>query len=168
MATFLPYIAMASSAVSGFASMRASQSEANALDAQASQSEFQGRVNALQHRKQGNEILRRMNSIIATNIARGSARGLNPLASGEAVDMVNAYNRKYGVDEILTSRDSAEVAREMSKYQASQYRTSASTLRKLAPLKMFGSVSTGLSTAYQINPNFAIFQGFDVTPTKLG
>ena len=100
MATFLPYIAMASSAVSGFASMRASQSEANALDAQASQSEFQGRVNALQHRKQGNEILRRMNSIIATNIARGSARGLNPLASGEAVDMVNAYNRKYGVDEL--------------------------------------------------------------------
>ena len=33
---------------------------------------------------------------------------------------------------------------------------------------IIGGGIIGLSTAYQINPNFAIFQGFGVTPTKLG
>ena len=153
MAPVVPYIAMAASVASGLAQYRSKQAQAQQLEAQAKQTELQGRANALAYKRQGNEVLRRMNQVISANIARGSARGIDPFTSCGAVDVVNMYNRRIGIGEFNLARDNAKIAQQMAKYQAGQQITAAKTIKKFAPFQLMGNIATGYMTTKQIYGN---------------
>ena len=164
----IPYIGMALTAVGALADYRAKQAQAQQLEAQATQSELQGRANAVAYKRQGNEVLRRMNQVMAANIARGSAKGINPFGSKGVIEMSNMYNRRLGISEFQIARDNATMAKEMAKYQAGQQLTAAKTIRQLAPFQMVGKIATGYMTTKQIyGDQFTPFQSFSnaVTPT---
>ena len=146
----IPYIMMAVSAGSAVAEYRGKQAQAQQLEAQAKQTELQGRVNAIAYKRQGNEVLRRMNQVTAANVARGAARGLNAFGSSGVIEMTNLYNRRLGVSEFQIARDNASMAKEMAKYQAGQQLTAAKTIKKLAPFQLMGDIATGYMTASQI------------------
>ena len=161
MVQYLPYIAMAVSTAGAVADYRGKQAQAQQLEAQAKQTELQGRINAVAYKRQGNEVLRRMNQVLASNIARGAARGLAPFASAGVIEMTNMYNRRLGVSEFQIARDNASMAKEMAKYQAGQQITAAKTIKRLAPFQLMGDIATGYMTASQIGDGF----GSAVTPT---
>ena len=163
MVQYLPYIAMAVSTAGAVADYRGKQAQAQQLEAQAKQTELQGRVNAVAYKRQGNEVLRRMNQVLASNVARGAARGLNPFGSAGVVEMSNMYNRRLGVSEFQIARDNATMAKEMAKYQAGQQLTAAKTIKILAPFQMMGKIATGYMTASQIGGGFSSA----VTPTPM-
>ena len=161
----IPYIMMAISAGSAVAEYRGKQAQAQQLEAQAKQTEIQGRADAVAYKRQGNEVLRRMNQVISANIARGASRGFNPFASGEAINMVNNYNRRVGISEFIIARDNATMAKEMAKYQAGQQLTGAKTIRKLAPFQMMGKIATSYGTTKQIYGGDGFGFSSAVTPT---
>jgi len=166
MAQYLPYVMMAVSAAGAVADYRGKQAQAQQLEAQATQSEIQGRTQAVAYKRQGNEVLRRMNAVISSNIARGAARGINPLSG--AIEMSNMYNRRIGIGEFQIARDNATMAKEMAKYQAGQQLTAAKTIKKLAPFQLVGNIATGYGSVKQIyGDQFTPFQSFAnaVTPT---
>ena len=165
----LPYVMMAISTASAVADYRGKQAQAQQLEAQAKQSEIQGRVNAVAYKRQGNEVLRRMNAVIASNIARGAARGIDPFSG--AIEMSNMYNRRIGIGEFQIARDNATMAKEMAKYQAGQQLTGAKTIRKLAPFQLVGNIATGYMTTKQIYGNqWTPFKDLSsaVTPKPMG
>lgn len=171
MATYLPYVMMAVSTAGAVADYRGKQAQAQQLEAQAKQSEIQGRVQAIAYKRQGNEVLRRMNAVIASNIARGAARGINPFGSGGVIEMSNMYNRRIGISEFQIARDNATMAKEMAKYQAGQQLTGAKTIRKLAPFQLVGNIATGYGTTKQIYGNqWTPFKDLSsaVTPKPMG
>ena len=149
MATYT-LLAMAVSTAGAVADFRSKQAQAQQLEAQAKQTELQGRVNAVAYKRQGNEVLRRMNQVLASNVARGAARGLAPFASAGVIEMTNMYNRRLGVSEFQIARDNASMAKEMAKYQAGQQLTAAKTIKRSAPFQMMGDIATGFMTASQI------------------
>ena len=165
----LPYVMMAISTASAVADYRGKQAQAQQLEAQAKQSEIQGRVQAIAYKRQGNEVLRRMNAVIASNIARGAARGIDPFSG--AIEMSNMYNRRIGIGEFQIARDNATMAKEMAKYQAGQQLTGAKTIRKLAPFQLVGNIATGYGTTKQIYGNqWTPFKDLSsaVTPKPMG
>ena len=165
----LPYVMMAISTASAVADYRGKQAQAQQLEAQAKQSEIQGRVQAIAYKRQGNEVLRRMNAVIASNIARGAARGIDPFSG--AIEMSNMYNRRIGIGEFQIARDNATMAKEMAKYQAGQQLTGAKTIRKLAPFQLVGNIATGYMTTKQIYGNqWTPFKDLSsaVTPKPMG
>tara|TARA_X000001382_G_scaffold83083_1_gene58747 strand:+ start:5807 stop:6340 length:534 start_codon:yes stop_codon:yes gene_type:complete len=144
------YLAVASAVVSGIAGYRANQAKADQLKAEAKQTEIQGRADAVEYKRQSVEVMRRMNAVISANIARAGARGLNPYASGGVTELINNYNRRYALKDVITLRQNAKMAKGMAQYQAGQYRTSANTVMKLAPLQMFSTIGMGVSQAMQM------------------
>ena len=165
----LPYVMMAISTASAVADYRGKQAQAQQLEAQAKQSEIQGRTQAVAYKRQGNEVLRRMNAVIASNIARGAARGIDPFSG--AIEMSNMYNRRIGIGEFQIARDNATMAKEMAKYQAGQQLTGAKTIRKLAPFQLVGNIATGYGTTKQIYGNqWTPFKDLSsaVTPKPMG
>ena len=165
----LPYVMMAISTASAVADYRGKQAQAQQLEAQAKQSEIQGRTQAVAYKRQGNEVLRRMNAVIASNIARGAARGIDPFSG--AIEMSNMYNRRIGIGEFQIARDNATMAKEMAKYQAGQQLTGAKTIRKLAPFQLVGNIATGYMTTKQIYGNqWTPFKDLSsaVTPKPMG
>ena len=144
------YLGMASAVVSGIAGYRANQAKADQLKAEAKQAEIQGRADAIEYKRQSVEVMRRMNAVISANIARSGARGLNAFASGGVTELINNYNRRYALKDVIALRQNAKMAKGMAQYQAGQYRASANTVMKLAPLQMFATIGMGIHQAQQI------------------
>ena len=144
------YLAVASAVVSGIAGYRANQAKADQLKAEAKQAEIQGRADAVEYKRQSVEVMRRMNAVISANIARAGARGLNPYASGGVTELINNYNRRYALKDVISLRQNAKMAKGMAQYQAGRYRASANTVMKLAPLQMFATIGMGVAQAQQM------------------
>ena len=148
------YIAVASAVASGIAGYRSSQAQANQMKAQAKQAELQGRADAIEYKRQSVEVMRRMNAVISANVARSASRGMNPFASGGVTDVINNYNRRYAMRDVISLKQNAQIAKDMAQYQAGQYRASASAIMKVAPLQFLGTVGTGFARAEMIGgPN---------------
>ena len=161
----IPYIMMAVSAGSAVAEYRGKQAQAQQLEAQAKQSELQGRVQAVAYKRQGNEVLRRMNQVMASNIARGAARGIDPFSG--AIEMTNMYNRRIGIGEFQIARDNATMAKEMAKYQAGQQLTAAKTIKKLAPFQLVGKIATSYGSVKSIYGGEGFGFSSATTPVKM-
>jgi hypothetical protein len=144
------YIAIASAVASGIAGLRSSQAQANQLKAQAKQAELQGRADAIEYKRQSVEVMRRMNAVISANVASSASRGMNPFASGGVTDVINNYNRRYAMRDVISLKQNAQMAKDMAQYQAGQYRASASAISKIAPLQFLGTVGTGFARAEMI------------------
>ena len=159
------YIAVASAVASGIAGYRSSQAQADQMKAQATQAEIQGRADAVEYKRQSVEVMRRMNAVISANIARAGARGLNPYASGGVTELINNYNRRYALKDVISLRQQADMAKGMAQYQAGQYRSSASAIMKIAPLQFLGTVGTGFARAEMIGGPGAPSNYFGLRPT---
>jgi hypothetical protein len=148
------YVAIASAVVSGIAGYRANQAKSDQLKAEAKQTEIQGRADAVEYKRQSVEVMRRMNAVISANVARAGARGLNPYSSGGVTELINNYNRRYALKDVISLRQNAKMAKGMAQYQAGQYRTSANTVMKIAPLQFLSTVGQGFTQAEMIGgPN---------------
>ena len=161
----IPYIMMAVSTAGAVADYRGKQAQAQQLEAQAKQSELQGRVQAVAYKRQGNEVLRRMNQVMASNIARGAARGIDPFSG--AIEMTNMYNRRIGIGEFQIARDNATMAKEMAKYQAGQQLTAAKTIKKLAPFQLVGKIATSYGSVKSIYGGEGFGFSSATTPEKM-
>ena len=161
----IPYIMMAVSTAGAVADYRGKQAQAQQLEAQAKQSELQGRVQAVAYKRQGNEVLRRMNQVMASNIARGAARGIDPFSG--AIEMTNMYNRRIGISEFQIARDNATMAKEMAKYQAGQQLTAAKTIKKLAPFQLVGKIATSYGSVKSIYGGEGFGFSSATTPVKM-
>ena len=146
----LETVALIGAFASGVAGYRSNQAKSDQLKAEAKQAEIQGRADAVEYKRQSVEVMRRMNAVISANIARAGARGLNPYASGGVTELINNYNRRYALKDVIALRQNAKMAKGMAQYQAGQYRASANTVMKLAPLQMFSTIGMGVAQAQQI------------------
>jgi len=148
------YVAIASAVVSGVASYRSNQAKSDQLKAEAKQAEIQGRADAVEYKRQSVEVMRRMNAVISANVARAGARGLAPYSSGGVTELINNYNRRYALKDVIALRQNAKMAKGMAQYQAGQYRASANTVMKIAPLQFLSTVGQGFTQAEMIGgPN---------------
>jgi hypothetical protein len=147
-------LAVASAVASGVAGYRSSQAQADQMKAQAKQAEIQGRADAIEYKRQSVEVMRKMNAVMSANIAKAGARGLNPYSSGGVTELINNYNRRYAMKDVISLKQNALMAKEMAQYQAGQYRASASNIMKIAPLQFLSTVGQGFAQAEMIGgPN---------------
>ena len=157
-------IAIGGAVASGVAGYRSSQAQADQMKAQATQAEIQGRADAVEYKRQAVEVRRRMNAVISANIARAGARGLNPF--GGVTELINNYNRRYALKDVISLKQQADMTKGMAQYQAGQYRSSASAIMKNAPLQFLGTVATGYARAEMIGGPGAPSNYFGLRPTS--
>ena len=114
------------------ATLDAGKAQANMYNAQARQTELQGRVQAIEYQTEANNALSNLEKVLAANNARASAGNMDPLASGSSHDLIARLNMREGVNQFTIARDNATMAKQMAAYQAGQYRTAASNAKKMA------------------------------------
>jgi len=106
----------------GKARVQSAGYQRDAYYSQARQTELQGRVDALQYKREGTEILKKLQKVMATATARGAAGGLLPFASGESTDLINTASLRGAAGEFSIMTDNASLAQEMSVMQAENLR----------------------------------------------
>lgn len=126
------------------------KAQENLANAQARQSELQGRVQAIQYEQEANNSLNQLERVLAANTARSAAGTMNPLASGSSQDLIAGLNMREGVNEFTIARDNATIAKLMSDYQAGQYRTAASNAKRMAQTQALISIGDTAMGGMQI------------------
>ncbi len=119
--TVLLYAAMASSAVSAFGQYRQGQAQQVQAEIQARNEAIQGRLDAVNYRRQGTEILNNTIRAMAASTARTAAGGLNPFASGESADLINTMSLRTGVEDSNLARDNAQLALDARRRNSQSY-----------------------------------------------
>lgn len=155
----LAILAAVTTALSAKAQMDAGRAERFRLDAEARQTELQGRTEALKYKQEGNQILNNLEKVLAANAARASAANMDPLASGTTTDLIAGLNIREGVSDFQISRSNADIAEKMSKYQAGMLRTAGSNVMKAARTQSFITVGEGTLAANEIYPLEDLFTG---------
>ena len=130
--------------VSAGATYMQSKNESNRLKAAANQKEIQGRVDFINNKRQGVQVLKETNKVIAANIAKAGAGNLDPYASGESPDIVIGYSLKEGINDFTIARNNAAMAIKMSKYEADSLRSAAKTTEKTGMLTAIAQVGMGV------------------------
>ena len=146
----LAILSVITTALSAKAQLDASKAEQFRLQAEARQTELQGRAEALKYKQQGNQILNNLEKVLAANAARASAGNMDPMASGPTTDLIAGLNIREGVSDFQISRSNADIAEKMSKYQAGMLRTAGSNVMKAARTQSFITLGTGTAQAGQI------------------
>ena len=146
----LAILSVITTALSAKAQLDASKAEQFRLQAEARQTELQGRTEALKYKQQGNQILNNLEKVLAANAARASAGNMDPMASGTTTDLIAGLNIREGVSDFQISRSNADIAEKMSKYQAGMLRTAGSNVMKAARTQSFITLGTGTAQAGQI------------------
>ena len=146
----LAILSVITTALSAKAQLDASKAEQFRLQAEARQTELQGRAEALKYKQQGNQILNNLEKVLAANAARASAGNMDPMASGTTTDLIAGLNIREGVSDFQISRSNADIAEKMSKYQAGMLRTAGSNVMKAARTQSFITLGTGTTQAGQI------------------
>ena len=132
--------------------MQATQTVAGArakkeqYNAQARQKRLEGRVDALNYKRQGIEVLKESQRVMAANVARGAAGGINPFESGGAVALVNAYAMRGAANDFSIARDNAGLAQQMAQEQAYQYELAGYNTVKGAKRSAMAGVLTTAAT----------------------
>lgn len=144
--------------MSAKAQMDAAKAQAYQLEAEAKQSELQGRVAAVNAKREGVAALKNLERVLAANVARQAASNMDPFMSGTTPDLIANLNMREGVTQFSMAKSNAEYAVAMSKYQASMQRTAASNAIKLARTQAFISVGQSIFAAGQVYPT-AGFRG---------
>jgi len=135
------------SIVSGLAQVRSAQAEGVQYEMKARNEEIKGRIDAVNYKMKGTEILRNMEKAMAASTARTAAGGLNPYASGESADLINTYSLNVGIGDSGLARTNAMLALDASKRNASQFRTAGKYAVQYGTLAAVGNTSTGVGNA---------------------
>ena len=132
--------------VSGIAQIRSSQAEGVQYEMKARNEEIKGRIDAVNYKMQGAEILRNMERTMAASTARSAAGGLNPFASGESADLINTYSLNVGIGDSGLARTNAMLALDASKRNASQFRSAGKYAVQYGTLAAVADFGTSLSS----------------------
>lgn len=143
-------VAVGVGALGALAEVRKGQAEQVRLNAEARQAELQGRVDALEYKRQGNESLRNLEKVLAANTARSAAGNVDPFASGESRDLIARLNMRDGVNEFSIARDNATIANKMAQFQAAQYRSAGKAAKQTGYLSALTTIGSSVVTAGQI------------------
>ena len=128
------------------ASQNAAKAQKEQYNAQARQKRLEGRVDALNYKRQGVEVLQESQRVMAANVARGAAGGINPFESGSSVDLVNQYAMRGAASDFSIARDNAGLAQQMAEQQAYQYELAGYNTVKNAKRAGIAMLGTQLAT----------------------
>ena len=148
----LAILSVITTALSAKAEMDAARAEQFRLQAEARQTELQGRTEALEYKRQGVTALENLERVLAANSARAAAGNMDPLATGSSTDLIAKLNMREGVNDFTILRSNADIAEKMSKYQAGMLRTAGSNVMKAARTQSFITVGKGTLAANEIYP----------------
>jgi len=123
-------------------SISAGKAKQEQYNAQARQKRLEGRVDALNYKRQGVEVLQESQRVMAANVARGAAGGINPFESGGSVDLVNQYAMRGASSDFSIARDNAGLAQQMAEQQAYQYELAGYNTVKNAKKSAFIGLAT--------------------------
>lgn len=123
------------------AGVSAAKAKREQYQLQARQERLQGRIDALNYKREGVAMLEEANKIMATNTARGSAGGIRPFETGASVDLVNQYALRGVANDFSIARNNASLAKLMSEQQAYQLELAGYNTVKSA--KRAGAVTLG-------------------------
>ena len=132
--------------VSGIAQIRSAQADQVQYEMKARNEEIKGRVDAVNYKMQGTEILRNMEKAMAASTARSAAGGLNPFASGESADLINTYSLNVGIGDSGLARTNAMLALDASKRNASQFRSAGKYAVQYGTLAAVADFGTSLAS----------------------
>lgn len=137
---------IAAAAASGYAGIQAAKAKKNMYDAEARMVEKQATIKANNSKQQAINVLKNMNAVMASNVARGGAGNMDPFSSGDSVDIVNTASLRDGVTDFTIARDNATMALKMGKYQADNYRyagrAAVANAKTMAVINVASSVAT--------------------------
>tara|TARA_R100001510_G_scaffold25881_1_gene22743 strand:- start:259 stop:756 length:498 start_codon:yes stop_codon:yes gene_type:complete len=148
----LAVLAVITGVMSAKAQMDAGKAQANQLRAEARQSELQGRVAAVNAKREGVAALKNLERVLAANTARQAASNMDPFMSGTTPDLIANLNMREGVTQLSMAKSNAEYAVAMSKYQAGMQRTAADNAIKMARTQAFIAVGKSIFSAGQVYP----------------
>lgn len=148
----LAAVSVVTGVLSAQAQINAGKAKADQLRAEARQSELQGRVDALNYKRQANAVLKKTEQVMASNIARAAAGNMNPFASGETPDLIASLNLRTGVTDANLAKSNADMAIQMSKYQAGQLRAAATNANRFARQQAFITIGSSIANAGQLYP----------------
>ena len=140
-------LAIIGTIVSGIAQVRSAQAEEVQYEMKARNEEIKGRIDAINYKMQGTEILKNMEKAMAASTARTAAGGLNPYASGESADLINTYSLNVGIGDSGLARTNAMLALDASKRNASQFRTAGKYAVQYGTLAAIGNTMAGVGGA---------------------
>ena len=150
MAAAVPFLIKAlpviTSAISGMAKVRSAQADQVQYEMKARNEEIKGRIDAVNYKMQGTEILRNMERAMAASTARSAAGGLNPFASGESADLINTYSLNVGIGDSGLARTNAMLALDASKRNASQFRSAGKYAVQYGTLAAVADFGTSLAS----------------------
>lgn len=136
------------------------------MDAKAKIAERQATIQANNSKQKAINVLKNMNNVMASNIAKGGAGNMDPFASGDSTDIVNTASLRDGVTDFTIARDNATIALKMGKYQADNYRYAGKAAVSNAKTMAVINVASAVGTAGMINPN--LFSGGAAAATNTG
>jgi|TARA_R110002111_G_scaffold229680_1_gene290956 hypothetical protein len=152
--------------IGAVAKVRSAQAEQVQYEMKARNEEIKGRIDAVNYKNQGTEVLRNMEKAMAASTARSAAGGLNPFASGESADLINTYSMNIGVGDFGMARTNAMLALDAGKRNASQFRTAGKYAVQYGMMSAAAGAFTGASQAFEAGGNpFAKL--FSTTPSTL-
>lgn len=162
--------------VSAVGTLAASSAQASSYKLAATQAMIEGQSRALEYRRQGNQVLRKVLETNASINARGAAGGIDPF-SGSA-GALSAYAFEQGEEEFTLATQNAEMAILGGQANAASYRSAAASARTMGLINAAGTVIGGLAQASRIGgaptasagtrPALAPTFGPAVTPTAFG
>tara|TARA_R110000803_G_scaffold14841_6_gene41247 strand:+ start:3026 stop:3520 length:495 start_codon:yes stop_codon:yes gene_type:complete len=139
--------------IGAVAKVRSAQAEQVQYEMKARNEEIKGRIDAVNYKNQGTEVLRNMEKAMASSTARSAAGGLNPYASGESADLINTYSMKIGIGDFGMARTNAMLALDASRRNASQYRTAGKYAVQYGMLSAAAGAFTGIGSAVESGGN---------------
>ena len=110
----LAAVAVVTGVMSAQAQINAGKAKANQLRAEAKQAELQGRVQALNAKREGVSALKNLERVLAANTARQAASNMDPFASGNTPDLIANLNMREGVTQFSMAKSNTVNATEMA------------------------------------------------------
>lgn len=134
--------------VSAVGQISAANAQAQSYQLAATQAMIEGNARALEYRRQGNQVLRKVLETNATINARGAAGGIDPF-SGSA-GALSAYAFAEGEDEFTLATENAQMSILGGQANAASYRSAAASARQMGLINAAGTVIGGLAQASRI------------------
>lgn len=148
----LAVLAVASAAVSAYAGIQAAKAQKQMYEAKATLTEKQGRMEALQYKQKGVEVLKNMNKALAATTARSGAGNIDPFSSGDSPDIIMGYTMRAGTNDFTITRDQASITEKYANYQAANYRYAGQMAVRTAKINAVGQIGMGIATAGALYP----------------
>lgn len=138
------------------AAKQAGAAQQQQYNAQAAQTQMQGRSQAIAYRQQGADVLRSLNETLAATIAIAGAGNIDPTSGSARV--LQEYARAEAASEFGTAQENAILATAGATAQAGIYRQAGSSAYSAGIMQGNSMLFTGLGRALNLMPSFNPFQ----------